>query len=349
MTETSIIPVFFATDENYVPYQGVSLQSLIAHTAHNKQYEIYILHDSLSEHARQQLREFKQKNVNISFLKVSDHLQQYQSRLKNNLAFWNQPTYYRLALPLLTANYDKILYCDCDTVFLDDVARLYEQDIEDNYLLAVQDADHPYYIPERIEQMKTELKLADTSRYFNAGILVMNVALMRQNNLFDRFIELRETIKYLPYHDQDILNSACRDKIKYLSRRYNYQWHLDFFYNDPEAAKAYRQDIEPAIVHFTSHIKPWNEPKREFADKFWYYARQTPFYEEILFRSIAKQKLGIDYTEIAAATNRKDCLSLLRRYKFIAFFGLGSTRKKYKQKVKTLKQLLRNTAALCRL
>lgn len=208
MTETSIIPVFFATDENYVPYLGVSLQSLIAHTAHNKHYEIYILHDSLSEYARQQLSEFKQKNVNISFLKVSDHLQQYQSRLKNNLAFWNQPTYYRLALPLLTANYDKILYCDCDTVFLDDVARLYEQDIEDNYLLAVQDADHPYYIPERIEQMKTELKLADTSRYFNAGILVMNVALMRQNNLFDRFIELRETIKYLPYHDQDILNSA---------------------------------------------------------------------------------------------------------------------------------------------
>ena len=243
MTETSIIPVFFATDENYVPYLGVSLQSLIAHTAHNKQYEIYILHDSLSEHARQQLREFKQKNVNIFFLKVSDHLQQYQSRLKNNLAFWNQPTYYRLALPLLTANYDKILYCDCDTVFLDDVARLYEQDIEDNYLLAVQDADHPYYIPERIEQMKTELKLADTSRYFNAGILVMNVALMRQNNLFDRFIELRETIKYLPYHDQDILNSACRDKIKYLSRRYNYQWHLDFFYNDPEAAKAYRLSL----------------------------------------------------------------------------------------------------------
>ena len=72
MTETSIIPVFFATDENYVPYLGVSLQSLIAHTAHNKQYEIYILHDSLSEHARQQLREFKQKNVNISFLKVSN-------------------------------------------------------------------------------------------------------------------------------------------------------------------------------------------------------------------------------------------------------------------------------------
>ena len=72
MTETSIIPVFFATDENYVPYLGVSLQSLIAHTAHNKQYEIYILHDSLSEHARQQLSEFKQKNVNISFLKVSD-------------------------------------------------------------------------------------------------------------------------------------------------------------------------------------------------------------------------------------------------------------------------------------
>lgn len=65
-----------------MPYLGVSLQSLIAHTAHNKQYEIYILHDSLSEHARQQLREFKQKNVNISFLKVSDHLQQYQSRLK---------------------------------------------------------------------------------------------------------------------------------------------------------------------------------------------------------------------------------------------------------------------------
>lgn len=109
---------------------------------------------------------------------------------------------------------------------------------------------------------------------------------------------------------------------------------MDFFYNDPEAAKAYRQDIEPAIVHFTSHIKPWNEPKREFADKFWYYARQTPFYEEILFRSIAKQKLGIDYTEIAAATNRKDCLSLLRRYKFIAFFGLGSTRKNINKRSK---------------
>ena len=50
-----------------------------------------------------------------------------------------------------------------------------------------------------------------------------------------------------------------------------------------------------------------------------------------------------------ASNYSMDEISLLRRYKFIAFFGLGSTRKKYKQKVKTLKQLLRNTAALCRL
>lgn len=342
MTNNQIIPVFFATDENYVPYLGVCLHSLISHASPEKHYEIYILHDSLSPFSQQRLQSLATENVSIAFAKVSDYLQDYKNLINKQINFWSMPTYYRLSLPLIAKNYSKIIYCDCDTIFLDDIAELYDTDLSDKYLAAVSDADIPYYTSERRNMIKQDLGLSETDTYFNAGVLLLNIERIRQDNLLNKFIKLRETIQNLPYHDQDILNAATLGQIKFLPPRYNYQWHLEFYY-PKETSETYKKDSYPLIIHYTSPIKPWNDPKRELADKFWLHARQTPFYEEILFRSIATQKLGIDYSEIAASVNRKDCLSQLRKYKLCTLFLWGSKRRHYKQKVKNLKQLLRKT------
>jgi len=53
---------------------------------------------------------------------------------------------------------------------------------------------------------------------------------------------------------------------------------------------AIKQLNNAYIIHFAAGRKPWTEPTLPHADKFWKYARKTPFYEAILFGPEAKKK-----------------------------------------------------------
>ena len=43
-------------------------------------------------------------------------------------------------------------------------------------------------------------------------------------------------------------------------------------------------DLPYSVLHFTTGVKPWNNPTMPLSDKFWKYARNTPFYEQILYK-----------------------------------------------------------------
>ena len=48
----------------------------------------------------------------------------------------------------------------------------------------------------------------------------------------------------------------------------------------------------PYIVHYAGDVKPWYYPQVEFADEFWDIARQTPFYEIILFNMVRNEAVA---------------------------------------------------------
>ena len=58
-----IIPIFFAVDDDYVPFLAVTLQSLIENASKNYYYSIKILYTNMQEENKKKLAKYESKNV----------------------------------------------------------------------------------------------------------------------------------------------------------------------------------------------------------------------------------------------------------------------------------------------
>ena len=210
------IPVFFATkDDQYINYLYVSITSVLINAETKTHYNFYILVPSdFSETTKKKIKQLQELNSNCSFSFIN---------MKDTFKTANQthehvmyPTYYRLLIADLVPLCEKCIYLDSDTLVLKDLSEFYNQNIEAYYLAGVKAAGYQI----NALQNQIRLQLDDVSHYTNAGVLLMNLKKIRQDNLTQKFIELLEN-NYLD-QDQDILNVACYKKIKNIHLKYNF-------------------------------------------------------------------------------------------------------------------------------
>ena len=195
-------------------------------------------------------------------------------------------SYYRIALPSLLPYVDTIIYTDTDVINFADLTEMYNLEFkEDIYLKGT--LDNPGLLGElRSFGIRT-------SRYMNAGILLMNLKSMRKYGIEQK---IRKFIKthYLDHHDQTAINAVCYKNfdilsIKYATFKFNSYENLvefnerqakNYRYSETELKQAF---YEPTLLHYVGYTKPWDQPgKVAFAEYWWYYAKKTDFYNEIL-------------------------------------------------------------------
>lgn len=162
----------------------------------------------------------------------------------------------RLLLPELLPEYDRILYLDCDIIVRQDLARLWQEtELGDDYLAAVFEAP--------IEQQAERFRAlgCDPDRYFNSGFLLMNLALMRRDNLTARLLDACR-VDYLEFPDQDALNQVCQGRVLPLSPVYNSIRTFFIPKYKPDFVRCYSEALwEEVQQHGTIHYtggKPWN-------------------------------------------------------------------------------------------
>ena len=161
------------------------------------------------------------------------------------------------------------------------------------------------------------------------------------------------------FADQCIFNYYFKNDIVYLPREWNYQ------INDLER-KQYNllnrlkvdvmQEVINAsqnayIIHYSGGRKPWFYPDEEYADIWWSYARQMPFYEEILarlmdFKISQKTQSPIDLHVIYMLMPPLYFKIKKWRYHLFKHLTFGKTRKHYKEKYKKLKKELKEAKKL---
>ncbi len=172
---------------------------------------------------------------------------------------------FRLLVADLFPQYDKLIYMDCDMIIRQDLAKLYrEVDLGDNYLAGIIEASNPYQC-KGIERIG-----AKVGQYINSGFLVMNLKLLRQDDMSQKFLEALR-VDYLEFPDQDVLNTVCLDRILALPPRYNgirtfmLEDVKDIFlqyYTEADWESVYRE----GTIHYTGQ-KPW----RAYTLKFEYW------------------------------------------------------------------------------
>ena len=141
MPDTKIskeIPIFFAVDDGYCPFLAVAIQSLIDNSSAENTYLIKILHTDISDENKKKIAKYERENVDIEFVDLNYYIQKVKDKLYTR-DYYSKTTYFRLFLPNLYPQYDKVLYLDSDIVILDDIAKLYNTDMGDNLVAAAPD------------------------------------------------------------------------------------------------------------------------------------------------------------------------------------------------------------------
>jgi FkbM family methyltransferase len=241
-----------ATDERFAPHCGTMLRSLLRQQAPGT-VEVSVLHrGDLAADTRGKLaRVVEGAGASLRWLAVGpDRLRGFPTA-RFHVACW-----YRILLPELLPDTERILYLDADMLVLDDVASLWRTALDGRLFAAVVNPLYPF-MPDRVRM----LGLARPQEYLNSGVLLMDLARMRDARLVDQLRAYAGRHPNNSWPEQDALSVVCRGAWQAVPPRWNAQNTLfdlplrQLPFPAPEVAEA---RARPAIVHFIGPQKPWH-------------------------------------------------------------------------------------------
>lgn len=306
----NIIPIAFAFDNNLVFPACVCLSSLLMHAKADTFYDIFILHSEKKALRTENLDKLPSfySNCRITYRTVDGTFDQaFEIRGITTAA------YYRLLIPELIPEYDKIIYSDVDVIFRDDLSEIYQTDIEDYYIAGVDSIAH--LIPD-LKNYYEQVRHCDSKGQIYSGNLVINSKKILKDNMIALFKEhIGEKYKF---QDMDILNIVCKGKIKYLPPSFCLTTYInDFAVNNIEALNEnwaeveVRYALEKGIVHYNGQ-KPWKGFCVNF-DIWWEYYRKSPYFSPKIYFDFFYGKL-----------DELDQLPLMKRIKILVrYFVYG--------------------------
>lgn len=265
------IPIFFTIDDAYAPFLGVALNSAVKNSSADRKYKAIVLHQDLSEANIKKLKALESDNFQIELTPMKANFEVLDDRMSNRLRcdYFTLTIYFRLFIPAMFPEYDKGIYIDSDVVLTDDIAKLFDTDIGDNFIGACNDlsiADIPPLVAYTENAVGVKGK-----EYINSGVLLMNLKKMRECDFEGHFLNLLNT-----YHfdsiapDQDYINAICNGKIYYLDEVWDAM---------PNEAKPPIKDTK--IIHYNLFSKPWCYDNIQYEEFFWKYAEDSGYLDEI--------------------------------------------------------------------
>lgn len=307
----NIIPVVFAFDNNLILPACVCISSLMMHAKKDTFYDIFILHSKKIELQREQLDKIPvyYPQCRIQYRTVGDCFDN-----AFEIRGITQPTYYRLLIPKLIPEYEKVIYSDVDVIFRDDFWNIYNTNIDNYYMAGV---DNGSALRPSVQMyVKKSLGIDCKYGHFYAGNLLINCALIKADNVIEKFCELAQ--KEFRQQDMDIINIVCYGRIKTLPPMFcltNYLTEL-IIKNKLEMLKFFtKEELLYALTNGTIHYngqKPWKGYCINF-DIWWEYYRKSPFFDERYYFDFFYGKL-----------NELDQLSLWKRIKILVrYFVYG--------------------------
>ena len=273
-----VIPIFFAVDNDYVPFLAVALQSMIENSSKKNTYVIKVLYTDITKENQAIIKKYEQENFSIEFVDLNYYIEEIKEKLYTR-DYYSKTTYFRLFIPELYPQYDKVLYLDSDIVILDDIANLYNIDIGDNLIAAAPD-DVITTIEVFQNYVEKVVGVNSSDRYFNAGILVMNLDELRKFNFQEKFLYSLSMIRFSVAQDQDYLNRLCKGRVYLLDNVWDRM---------PIGGDVIPRD-ELKIIHYNLAFKPWHFEDILYKEYFWEYAQKTEYFDQIL-------KIKDEYTE----------------------------------------------------
>ena len=287
MTEEGRIDIFLSSDENYAPHLAVAVVSILRNANPDDRIAFHVASRGITETSRGRLACLAEsRGATLRFIDVSEGLVRAYEKtmvLQQN-DYVNVTSYFRLAMGELFPDLDRIIYLDCDVIARKSFSPLWKTDLGGQVLAAVEDQGFG-------ERMDFEKGLLGVSRYFNSGVLLVDLDRWRREHCGERCLEFALT-STLPtiWHDQTILNAVFKDRVLFLGQEWNLMaydaWRVTREGRIPAGWEEAMKD--PSIVHYTA-AKPWHYETRHvpFGDDYWKALAETPWGD----RNTLKEKM----------------------------------------------------------
>lgn len=264
-----IIPICFASDDNYIPFLAVAIASLLDNANKKNFYKIYVLTTQLKQENIDRILKLRTPNSKIEFISLKKELDNVQS-LFHLRDYYSKESYYRIFIPNVFPEYSKVLYLDCDITVLGDISKLYNTEI------------HGYYAGAIVEEVMLSYDVfgnyvekvdgINRNKYFNSGVLLINCHRWRKKIVAERFVDLLSTYKFRLVQDEDYLNVLCKDNVKMISLGWNKTAYKNNDFND--------SDLN--LIHWKINWRPWKYKDVLYEEHFWKYAKMTDFYDDLI-------------------------------------------------------------------
>lgn len=145
---------------------------------------------------------------------------------------------------------NKIIFLDCDMIVNTDVSVLWNLDLNGSVIGAVQEVFKPK-ITSRLMKKRYANAGIDIHNYFNAGLLVIDLELLRNSGISliaetKMFFENKKN--NLPAMDQEIYNYLFQKSFTRLPEKYNLLVNLNRNF-----------ESDDCIIHYAGGDKPWDK------------------------------------------------------------------------------------------
>ena len=262
------INIAYAPDDKYVNQTVVSMQSVLEH---NNDVEFIIMYSELTENSIEKL---KKAGGKLRLLKMNE-----ADFCGLVLSHWvTVQAWFRIKLPDMCPDLDKILYLDCDTIVRGNLDKLFSLNLDGKFFAGVKDV---WGVNKYVKRLGMKSPV-----YVNSGMLLFNCDFCRKEKFFDKVIDFaKNNEKIIEFCDQDSINKVADEKKLVLHPKYNYMdtwWRGGYYEFVGKEEEEYLEAREnPIIVHLTGLKPAFKGCGNKFRDEWWEYAKHTSIYEEL--------------------------------------------------------------------
>lgn len=246
-----VLNVLYCLDSNYNTQAYTSITSLLENT--KEKFNIYVIHKNRQSFLND-LSEGITFHENLNSITVFEFDE-------TNIDFPNlenvhvsEATYYRFFIQKYLPDHIKnILYLDSDIICISNPTFAIQETFDELDKSGKTFGCKTVYLKERDPQVFKRLKLKNT-KYFNAGVMLINLELWRRNNIYKKLLKVVENDElYFEFWDQDILNIVVDGDYFEMSNDLNHEIKLNSTFNTSAI------NIEKSVfLHYSGKHKPWS-------------------------------------------------------------------------------------------
>lgn len=299
VTDLALVSVVASSDEAYAPHLAALISSIFRNASQDRFIDFVVLGEGLTRETKKELRLLERLHPHCSVGFVT--MDRMFTKLRVH-TYFARSTFFRLGMADILHNRDRVLFLDTDMVVLGDVCELFDTDLGGQLVAACKDMIMLSFrvlgVPSMVEAggMPAKRYLSDRigmrgreDEYFQAGTILFDLEAMRKTSLCNDMVDdlMNQTFWFL---DQDVLNKHLVGRVKFLDNKWN-AVHMDAKHLNSLPDIDRRAHLEaqenPAIIHYAGPAKPWLNELHPLGSHYWFFLRETLWYERMLIQRIA--------------------------------------------------------------